>query len=438
MFMKSIRSKLVLTLTSSVQAPGLMRTRRAGILVLAALLASLMIGIAPTHLLRAANSQALWTTEAPMPTARAESAFGVINGRLYVAGGEVNAQPLATVEVYDPSTNTWATKNSMPFALYGAASAVINGKLYVAGGAIPNTILNTLEAYDPTTDTWTSLASMPIPEANDAADTINGKLYVVGGINQIVPNNPRNAILQVYDPSSNTWAIKSPMPTARAAAEAVAINGLLYVVEGTTNSAAAETGVLEVYDPATDTWTSRTPMPTPRDSFAAAFVGGHLYAIGGNLNGGPQSTANESYDPTSDTWVSVAPMPTARGEMANGVIGGTIFVVGGAAGSGFGVPQNVNEAFTPSVAVGASLVVNPTSGPPGTKVTITGTGLPSGEVVSWAIGTPTPVSGTAVANPGGVFNVHTTIPSGTPPASYQVSAVETSSDATLLTSFTVT
>jgi hypothetical protein len=36
----------------------------------------------------------------------------------------------------------------------------------------------------------------------------------------------------VYDPATNQWSTKAPMPTARTRLGAVAINGLLYAVGG--------------------------------------------------------------------------------------------------------------------------------------------------------------------------------------------------------------
>jgi hypothetical protein len=138
------------------------------------------------------------------------------------------------------------------------------------------------------------------------------------------------------------------MPTARAGAAAAEINGKLYVVGGTINGAST-TSVLEEYDPATDTWTSKAPMPTPRWLFTGAGVNGLLYAIGGDPgNGSPQTAVNEVYDPVTDTWATDAPMPTARYGMATGVINGTVYVIGGATGFGNGVPQSVSEAFSPS------------------------------------------------------------------------------------------
>jgi N-acetylneuraminic acid mutarotase len=371
-----------------------------------------------------------WTTKAPIPTALAESASGAINGRLYVAGGEDGTKPLAALEAYDPSTDTWTAKTPMPAAINAAASAVINGQLYVAGGAALNNPaqpgpFSTLYSYDPTTDAWTTLAPMPTPEAGAAAASINGKLYVVGGITQAVTNNPRNAVLQVYDPATNAWATKASMPTARAGAEAVAINGQLYVVGGTTdNTSSGYTGTLEVYDPATDTWSSKAPMPTPRQVFAATAVNGQLFAIGGDPGGGVAQTAvNEVYDPSTDTWTTAAPMPTARYEMASGVIGTTIFVVGGATGFGNGIQQTVNEAFSPVTAPAIS-AVSPADGPlaGGTTVTITGSGFTGATAVNFG---STPASSFTVTSDGqitaaspaaasvGPVDVTVTTPAGT-------------------------
>ncbi len=54
-----------------------------------------------------ASSQAFaqggtWETKAPMPTARWGAASGVINGKLYVAGGYAGTVGSATTEAYTP------------------------------------------------------------------------------------------------------------------------------------------------------------------------------------------------------------------------------------------------------------------------------------------------------------------------------------------------
>jgi hypothetical protein len=51
-----------------------------------------------------------------------------INGVLYVVGGFTCCGKVATLEAYDPASDTWTTKASMPTATYGFGVAAINGR----------------------------------------------------------------------------------------------------------------------------------------------------------------------------------------------------------------------------------------------------------------------------------------------------------------------
>ena len=136
--------------------------RRAILILLAALLT---LAVSAGGMPAQAGINGQWATKAPMPTARSESAAGAINGQLYVAGGNGSTGTLATLEVYDPSTDTWTAKTSMPAAVFGAASAVINGRLYIAGGASSSPAqpgpFNTLYSYDPAAFAETARARCP-------------------------------------------------------------------------------------------------------------------------------------------------------------------------------------------------------------------------------------------------------------------------------------
>ena len=46
--------------------------------------------------------------------------------------------PLASVEVYDPSTDAWATSAQLPYNRSAAACAALGSSLVVAGGVSPN------------------------------------------------------------------------------------------------------------------------------------------------------------------------------------------------------------------------------------------------------------------------------------------------------------
>ncbi len=63
-----------------------------------------------------------WTLRAPMLTGRDAFGVGVVNGRLYAVGSsDGGGGGVATVEAYDPGTDTWSPTAPMPTARYGLA-----------------------------------------------------------------------------------------------------------------------------------------------------------------------------------------------------------------------------------------------------------------------------------------------------------------------------
>ena len=65
--------------------------------------------------------------------------------------------------------------------------------------------------------------------------------------------------------------------------------------------------VNEVYDPVTDTWSTKTPIPLSVSAYASAVVDGKIYVIGGlspvtNSTSTSRVNLNQIYDPNTDTW----------------------------------------------------------------------------------------------------------------------------------------
>src|SRR2546429_9830104 len=72
-----------------------------------------------------------WQTRAPMPVSRQELATGVLNGKVYVVGGyDADAHSTATVQVYNPTTDTWTLAQALPIAVNHNAAAVAGGKIF--------------------------------------------------------------------------------------------------------------------------------------------------------------------------------------------------------------------------------------------------------------------------------------------------------------------
>src|SRR5688572_7771228 len=264
-------------------------------------------------------------------TARTSMAAGEINGTIYVAGGfDGDSGYLASNEAYDPIANKWTVKAPMPTArlVTGTNNAVIDGRLYVIGGNAKGYCTSANEAYDPVTDTWTTRAPMPTARCNLAVVAINGLVYTVGGTN--TQGSIKYATMEVYNPTTDTWTTAAAMPTGRQDLAAVSINGILYAVGGW-NPGLTQSGalnVVETYDPISNTWTTKASLPAPRSGMAAGVVNGSLIVVGGENDGKSLATV-EAYDPSNDRWMTVGTMPIARTFLAAVTLNNTFYAFGG-------------------------------------------------------------------------------------------------------------
>ncbi len=328
-----------------------------------------------------------WKPVAPMCIPR--YAFGAAtgpDGRIYAVGGETSiatspnggtSGPLASVEAYTPATNTWAPVAPLPAPRSGLA--VVTGpdrRIYAMGGDSAGTV----DAYDTKTNTWTALASLPVPVTNLAAATSGGLIYAIGGdpassnaaIGSLTGvNTGPSAIVQAYDPATNTWSLPCdtstcppgtvpPMPTARdALAAATGANGVIYAIGGE-NGAGSALRTVEAYDPKANTCATLASMPAAEASLAATLgPQGQIYALGGGSGGGSVATV-QVYDPSTDQWGFAPHMEQARDQLAAATgPHGRVYAIGGAY---YGGPLNSVEAYTP---------VAPT--PPGATCQLSGT-----------------------------------------------------------------
>ena len=116
-------------------------------------------------------------------------------------------QLFALILAYDIAADSWTTLASIPQALWVAGFGIIDGKLYVAGGSDLITQLNTLYIYNIASNRWTTGANVPAAAEAPGSAVLNGKLYLFGGFPTLL------AITQIYDPDSNTWSAGPNMNT---------------------------------------------------------------------------------------------------------------------------------------------------------------------------------------------------------------------------------
>ena len=212
----------------------------------------------------------------------------VVDGQLYLIGGEAgNPSPGESVfqdrvYVLDDQAGQWLPRASMPTARSGGGAGVIDGKIYVAGGRPPRG--HDLAVYDPREDQWTVLPDLPTQRNHLAVAAIEGRLYVAGGRFGGGVGSEMTDVLEIFDPRTNEWTTGAALPAPRAGVASVAANGCLYVIGGEGNDADPR-GIFdlnEMYDPGTNTWHSLPPMPLPTHGLTgAAYLDGWIHVPGG-------------------------------------------------------------------------------------------------------------------------------------------------------------
>ena len=118
-----------------------------------------------------------------------------------------------------------------------------------------------------------------------SSGVINGKIYIVGGRtgSVFIPNAFNVDLVDEYDPATDQWSLKSPMPTPRSGGAWGVHNGRIYVAggEGRSYQFSAAFKAVEAYDAAANFWHVLPPMQVQRHGLAGAVIGNRLHLVSG-------------------------------------------------------------------------------------------------------------------------------------------------------------
>jgi len=313
-----------------------------------------IVGITGMSMSSFSSSDSSWTVGDKMPTKRLETSAVTLDDKIYIIGGMNKRGSTNIVEMYDTDTNKWSKVISLPEKLDHTAAATLEGKIYVAGG-FNSTGISTdfLFIYDPVTHKWERAANMPTARGAATAKFVNGILYVIGGDETVLYDidkvyNPQGVVTsnEAYNPKTDSWTIKSPMPTPRDHLSSAVIGESIYVLGGRQPDIGPlfkDLNSNERYDPVNDTWNTLEPFPTNRSGLAAASHDGKVYVFGGESTKKTFDT-NEVYDPETGNWTSLTPMPSPRHGLTAVTIDDKIYVTAGGPEPG-GAGSDVNEIF---------------------------------------------------------------------------------------------
>jgi len=252
----------------------------------------------------------------PITTSRRSSAGGVVDNwndgspEAWVTGGVTSDSngPVDLVEVYSFSWGDWREEASMLQARAHHGAASLGGNLYVGGGITncgdSHCQTEKVEMYTPSTKTWAQVSAMSRARKGlaFAADDVAGLLYAAGGMDCMescggIPVEYL-ATFEVYNPALDIWTTLPSMPTPRTDLSLAVVDSKVYAVGGCGGDGTVldakncdPLSVMEVYDPTTQSWTSGSSLILPRHGFNLGIYGTQLIAAGGSSSIGIDSAS---------------------------------------------------------------------------------------------------------------------------------------------------
>lgn len=190
-----------------------------------------------------------WSTGPSLPARRASGGLALIDDRLYFFAGEdekrINRTQHWMLDLNNLSAG-WVTRASIPEARTHFGTAVVNGQIYVLGGQLGidsgSTHLKSSWKYDPRTNTWTRLADLPQKRSHLSPCTVvvGTRIYTFGGEYEF---NVDVSTVTEYDTLTNTYRNLTSLPGARGSGAAGYIDGQFIFTGGKKNGFYTDTWI---------------------------------------------------------------------------------------------------------------------------------------------------------------------------------------------------
>lgn len=243
-----------------------------------------------------------WSAAGSLATGRVSATATLLSsGKVLVAGGYTGNIYLASAELYDPLSQTSSpVANLTTRREYHTATLLPSGRVLVAGGFngfSDSGYLASVEIYDPASNTWSAAASLGNARGMHTATLLpSGKVLIAGGT-----GNGTNGVLdaELYDPVTGNWSPAGQLSSGRFFHTATLLAPGKVLIAGGKGPGYRATA--ELYNPDTNTWDPAGSLANMRYSHAAVLLPtGEVLVVGGSDNNPIAST--ERYDPASNTW----------------------------------------------------------------------------------------------------------------------------------------
>jgi N-acetylneuraminic acid mutarotase len=129
---------------------------------------------------------------------------------------------------------------------------------------------------------WRRLPDLPESKEQFGLEACAGRIYAVAGICEASETDTAF----VYDIAARQWSPIAPLPREAQSVCLRTVNRRLFCFGGYDSRLALKYDDVWLYDPESDTWMARTPMPVPREDAGSAVIDGRVWIVGGLTNGG--------------------------------------------------------------------------------------------------------------------------------------------------------
>jgi N-acetylneuraminic acid mutarotase len=288
---------------------------------------------------------------------RFESGYIKAGNSFYLVGGRQAPQP---VEVFEVATRTWKRAAVSPVTMHHFQPVVYDGKIYVLGaltgsgrGEPP---LPDVYIYDPAADRWEKGAAVPGDRLRGGAGAVvhDGLIYLVAG-HQLGHSSGHVPWLDSFNPRTGEWRRLADAPRPRDHFQAVVLDGKMYAPAGRRSAAAFGHALdltipeVDVYDFKSGQWSTlpaTANIPTKRAGASTVLMNGQIIVIGGESEADFRMHMDvEALDLKTMRWTTLAPLNHGRHGTGAIVHDGKIYTAAGSTRQGAG--DRIMEMFTP-------------------------------------------------------------------------------------------
>jgi hypothetical protein len=291
---------------------------------------------------------------------KAHTATLLKDTRVLVTGGNGLLGPLATAELFDPTTGTFSLTGSMGTARAGHSATLLNdGRVLVAGGGTASA-----ELFDPSSGTFARTGDMGTARVGHTATLLkDGRVLVAGG---------GTASAELFDPTTGHFLSASNMVASRSYHTATLLStGEVLIAAGTDSGG---TALGELFDPGTNSFVPTATGGTQSLHLAAALLpDGKVFLAGGEQTvvvsggttrccvSGPVSSALAIlFDNNASSFSAAGDMSTSRSSLTLTLIpNGEVLIAGGAA---INTKAVQTKAVTTVQPLASAELFNPASG----------------------------------------------------------------------------